>query len=59
METGPVPVRTEDGLSVLASILAIMLALSAGFQAVLLFGAAMYLPAFWVLRRWNIADETE
>ncbi|MEK6699142.1 MAG: hypothetical protein AABZ10_08890 [Nitrospirota bacterium] len=35
--------------SVLAPVLAIMLALSAGFQFVLLFGAAMYLAAFWVI----------
>jgi len=40
--------------SVLAPILAIMLALSAGFQFVLFFGSSMYLLAFWVIRReWN------
>jgi hypothetical protein len=37
--------------SVLAPVLAIMLALSAGFRFVLLAGAAMYLLAFWIIRR--------
>ena len=36
--------------SVLAPVLAIMLALSAGFQFVLLSGAALYLLAFWAIR---------
>jgi hypothetical protein len=45
--------------SVLAPILAIMLALSAGFHVVLLAGAMMYFLAFLVIQRWNIADETE
>ena len=36
--------------SVLAPILAVMIALSAGFNSVLLIGAAMYLAAFWVIR---------
>ena len=36
--------------SVLAPVLAIMLALSAGFQIVLLSGAALYLLAFWAIR---------
>jgi hypothetical protein len=42
--------------SVLAPVLAIMLALSAGFQFVLLFGATMYVLAFWAVRsspRWE------
>jgi hypothetical protein len=40
--------------SVLAPIFAIMLALSARFQFVLLCGPSMYLLAFWVIRReWN------
>jgi hypothetical protein len=37
--------------SVLAPILAVMLALSAGYHMVLFSGAAMYLIAFWILRR--------
>jgi len=37
--------------SVLAPILAVMLALSAGYHLVLFAGAAMYLVAFWVIRR--------
>ncbi len=37
--------------SVLAPVLAIMLALSAGFQFLFLSGAAMYLSAFWVIRQ--------
>jgi len=37
--------------SVLAPILAIMLALSAGFHTVLLAGAALYLTAYWIIRR--------
>jgi hypothetical protein len=37
--------------SVLAPVLAIMVALSAGFRFVLLAGAAMYLSAFWMIRR--------
>ncbi len=37
--------------SVLAPILATMLALSAGFHMVLLAGAVMYLLAFWVIRQ--------
>jgi hypothetical protein len=40
--------------SVLAPVLAIMLALSAGFQVVLLFGAAMYLLAFWAIAGWGL-----
>ncbi len=44
--------------SVLAPILAIMLALSAGFQSVLFCGASMYLLAFWVIyREWDIYTE--
>ena len=44
--------------SVLAPILAIMLALSAGFHFVLFSGAAMYFIAFWVIRReWNTHAE--
>lgn len=40
--------------SVLAPVLATMLALSAGFQSVLLAGAASYLAAFWMIRRgWD------
>jgi len=40
--------------SVLAPVLAVMLALSAGYHTVLLTGAAMYLMAFWAIRRgWN------
>ncbi|HEX9137606.1 MAG TPA: hypothetical protein VF905_11785, partial [Nitrospirota bacterium] len=40
--------------SVLAPVLATMLALSAGFQFVLLAGAASYLAAFWMIRRgWD------
>jgi hypothetical protein len=44
--------------SVLAPILAIMLALSTGFQFVLLCGSLMYLLSFWLVRReWHtIAD---
>jgi hypothetical protein len=45
--------------SVLAPILATMLALSAGFQMVLLAGAMMYFLAFWVIRRGNIVAEKE
>jgi len=37
--------------SVIAPILAIMLALSTGYQFVLLCGAAAYMAAFWVIRR--------
>jgi len=37
--------------SVLAPILAVMLALTAGFRSVLFIGAAMYFIAFWVIRR--------
>jgi hypothetical protein len=37
--------------SVLAPILAVMLALSAGYHTVLFTGAVMYLVAFWVIRR--------
>lgn len=37
--------------SVLAPILAVMLALTAGFRMVLFTGAAMYFIAFWVIRR--------
>jgi hypothetical protein len=36
--------------SVLSPVLAVMLALSAGYQTVFLTGAAMYLLAFWVMR---------
>ena len=44
--------------SVLAPILAIMLALSAGFQSVLFCGSSMYLLAFWVIHReWNAHAE--
>lgn len=44
--------------SVLSPVLAVMLALSAGYQAVLLTGAAMYLLAFWAIRRgWRVATE--
>ncbi len=44
--------------SVLAPILAIMLALSAGFHMVLLAGAMMYLLAFWMIRQgWNTAGK--
>ena len=44
--------------SVLAPILAIMLALSAGFQSVLFCGSSMYLLAFWVIHReWNTHAE--
>ncbi len=42
--------------SVLAPILAVMLALSMGYQWVLLMGAAAYLLAFWLIRKgWNAA----
>jgi len=37
--------------SVTAPILAAMLALSAGYQSVLLTGAATYLLAFWLIRQ--------
>jgi len=37
--------------SVLAPILAVMLALTAGFRMVLFLDAAMYFIAFWVIRR--------
>jgi lysylphosphatidylglycerol synthetase-like protein (DUF2156 family) len=37
--------------SVLSPVLAIMLALSAGFHMVLVSGAMMYLLAFWLIRR--------
>ncbi len=37
--------------SVLAPIIAVMLALSTGFRSVLFIGAAMYFIAFWVIRR--------
>jgi hypothetical protein len=44
--------------SVLSPVLAVMLALSAGYRTVLITGAVMYLLAFWVMRwRWNIAAE--
>jgi hypothetical protein len=44
--------------SVLSPVLAVMLALSGGYQTVLLSGAAMYLLAFWVMRwGWNVATE--
>ena len=44
--------------SVLSPVLAVMLALSTGYQTVLITGAAMYLLAFWVMRRgWNVASE--
>jgi hypothetical protein len=46
--------------SVLSPVLAIMLALSAGFRMVLLAGAAMYLLAFWTMRGgWDVTAETE
>ncbi len=46
--------------SVLAPILAIMLALSAGFQSVLFCGSSMYLLAFWVIHReWNSRRVTQ
>jgi hypothetical protein len=46
--------------SVLSPVLAVMLALSAGFQTVLLTGAAMYLLAFWTMRGgWDVTAETE
>ena len=42
--------------SVLAPILAVMLALTAGFRMVFFTGAAIYFIAFWVIRRgWNVA----
>ena len=45
--------------SVLSPILAIMLALSAGYHLVLIAGAMMYLLAFWLIRRkWTVAAET-
>ena len=45
--------------SVLSPVLAIMLALSAGFHMVLASGAMMYLSAFWLIRRgWNVAAKT-
>lgn len=45
--------------SVLSPILAVMLALSAGFHMVLVSGAMMYLLAFWLIRQgWNVAAET-
>ncbi len=37
--------------SVLAPVLAVLLALSVGFRFVLVAGAVMYLSAFWVIRR--------
>jgi hypothetical protein len=44
--------------SVLAPVFATMLALSAGFQFVLLSGAASYLAAFFVIRRgWDRGNE--
>ncbi|HET6364386.1 MAG TPA: hypothetical protein VFG02_05000 [Nitrospirota bacterium] len=39
--------------SVLSPVLAVMLALSAGYQTVLITGAAMYLIAFWAIR-WGL-----
>jgi hypothetical protein len=42
--------------SVLAPILAVMLALSAGYHLVLFAGAAMYLVAFWIIRRGLTTD---
>jgi hypothetical protein len=46
--------------SVLAPVLAVMLALSVGYHTVLLTGAAMYLLAFWVIRReWNITAKNK
>jgi hypothetical protein len=46
--------------SVLAPVLATMLALSAGFQFVLLSGAASYLAAFFVIRRgWDAGGENK
>lgn len=42
--------------SVIAPILAIMLALSTGYQFVLLCGAAAYVAAFWVIRHVRDAD---
>jgi hypothetical protein len=44
--------------SVLSPVLAVMFALSAGYQTVLLTGAAMYLLAFCAIRcGWNVAVE--
>ncbi|HYA86352.1 MAG TPA: hypothetical protein VEI57_04685 [Nitrospirota bacterium] len=45
-------------LSVIAPILAVMLALSAGYHIVLLTGAMAYLLAFWVMRqKWMAAEK--
>jgi len=44
--------------SVLSPVLAVMLALSAGYQTVLITGAVMYLMAFWAIRwGWDVAAE--
>jgi hypothetical protein len=46
--------------SVLAPILAVMLALSAGYQFVLLTGAAAYVLAFWLIRQgWNASSRDQ
>jgi len=46
-------------LSVIAPILAVMLALSLGYSVVVLTGSAAYLLAFWVIRRQRMAAEND